>query len=387
MRDILRRDKGGENGACAGESAVAAYLEGALTAAERNRFEQHASLCTACQELIGLSIKMSEEAAGGEVVTAEATRSGRTVLFRLSIPVIGLAVAGLFVVAGVLVFRHAYKAEGGPPALQVADARLSTGEARKPAESPERVSPAFSDAGRPLAEKAQRAEEAPLPAASAIPLQQAKAAAAAPFKPAVPTKVVSAESDAVLAAQDQAAVRPAAPASSAVNEPAEERAARQAAAPAAEAVGAVGGVLGAPGGRSEAKFDQVRLGKETPPGGAGGVQRLRTALNVTPAREKGMPSATPPDPRQVLLNFAAETETRGKDEAARRAIGDRVFHARGSYWIDQNCMGLQDAEIVWITRGSSDFQSIIERYPGLQGLLEPGKSVLLSWEGKVYLVR
>lgn len=385
MRDIFRRRKAGEGGACADDDAVAAYLEGALTAAERRSFEQHASVCPNCQELIGISVKMSEEAAGAEAGVAELAPLRRTVLFRFSIPVIGLAVAGCFVVAGVVIFRHAYKAGNEAPVLQVADARLSSQVARKPAESSGQASPASSDAGRPLEQKAQRTEEVAVPAASVASLPRSKApAAAVPARPAIPLKQLSAESDASLVVQNQAAVRPPGPAVVAVNEPAEERGARQGAA--AAAVGVVGGVSGAPV-RSEARFDEVRLGKETSPRGAGEVQRLRTALSVAPAQEKGSPSAPPPDPRQVLLNFAAEAEAGKKDEAATQAVGDRIFHARGSYWIDQNCVDLQNAEIVWIARASSEFQSVIDRYPDLSRLLEPGKSVLLGWEGKVYLVR
>lgn len=383
MRDIFRHGKVGAGSACAGEGTVAAYFEGTLTAAERLSFEQHASVCLDCQELIGLTIKMSEEAAGREAEGADMAPSQRTVLFRLSIPVVGLAIAGFFVVAGVVVFRNAFKADRGAPALQVADARISSRDARKPPESSGQVSPASPDAGRSLAEKVRRTDETPLPSASVMPRQRAKALpAAAPAEVRVQAKQVSAEADAAVVAQNQAAVRPQAAPVPAVNEPTEERGARQGAAPAA--VGVVGGISGAPS-RAESRFDEVKLGRETSPRAAGEVQHLRTALSVTPGQEKGKLSIPPPDPREVLLNFAAEAVK--KDEAATQAIGDRVFHSRGSYWIDQNCVDLQSAEIVRIERDSSEFQVVIGRYPDLRRLLESGRSVLLSWEGKIYLIR
>src|SRR5688572_11453371 len=103
IRKSLSGVKSDPKGSCPDDNIVAAYLEGVLSSPEKSHFEEHASSCLNCQELVALSTKLldpeSDQLSPAKTLPYRVQRR----LFRFPIPALALL---LVAVAIGIIFRE-----------------------------------------------------------------------------------------------------------------------------------------------------------------------------------------------------------------------------------------------------------------------------------------
>lgn len=381
IRKTMQHRAGGDAGPCGDENILSAYLEGSLRAEERARFEEHVSNCLQCQEVLGLAMKLSEAAEALPPQTGAAAASQKTVLFRISIPLAGVVAALFLIIAGVVVFRDAYKTNHGVPPTQTADARLARPApeiAALPATSGSRLGKAESigAAAKPPQAESRRTSNAsaPLPAKA-----EPKPAGPDERKGVDALSLKQQETEALPARERQTDLGWRAPAPQPVKEPSETA---RPGVIGGVAGGAIGGVLPA------ADKDAQRLGREAAAVPATEESKeARAALGLRVAQDEKTPAAAVWSPKAVVFRFAEEGGQPKSRQSVVKLIKDRTFYDRDTYWVDGECAKAPASEIVEIKSDSQEFRDILASYPEIRQLLTPAKGVLLYWNGKICVLR
>jgi hypothetical protein len=91
---------GGAPSPCPDENLMAAYLDGVLSGQDRERFEDHASQCASCREVLAMAIEMAEQSSD-----APPLRAFRRPAFRFFIPATVAAGIVLAVATGILLLQ------------------------------------------------------------------------------------------------------------------------------------------------------------------------------------------------------------------------------------------------------------------------------------------
>jgi hypothetical protein len=365
----------GKGGACADENLLSAYLEGLLQADEKSRLERHASDCACCRKVLGLAMKMAESEVPARNEALEEAPTRTTVLFRVSIPVVGLAAVLFFVIAGAVVFRSAFKARQAAEPARIAAARTGAPEISQA--TPGEVQQHEKDTGlarpprveatvesRPAEVRAQARAESltPPPPVERALADQAK-------------KTAPKDAETAATAESRPQWQPVA---------ASELPAKAAKGAAAEPLaGPVGAILTAED-RTGSKDRKDAAAKPPEPQKAG----YRAAVLPAAAQEEKLAPPLQRSAYQVLRAFITERGKPAADEVAVRRVAGRVFHGRGEYWVDQDCARApRDAAIVEVGTDSPQYREIEVRDPEIARLMEPGKRILIFWEGTILLIR
>jgi hypothetical protein len=302
-------------------------------------------------------------------------------LFRISIPLAGVVAALFFVIAGVVVFRDAYRTDHGIPPTQTADVRL----ARPAPETVVQPGPPASRLGEAesisAAAKTPQAEPGRARGASA-PLKTR----AEPKQAGVDEKK---EAEALFSKQQATEPLPVrerqsdlgwrAPAAQPIREPSE-----------AARPGVIGGVLGGAIGGVPTAADKAeqRMGREAPAvPPTKESKEVRTAMGLQVAQPKNVMADAVSSLKEVVFRFAEESGQPKSKQSVVKLTKDRTFYDRGAYWVDGDCAKAPAAEIVEIKPDSQEFQDIVAYYPEIHQLLTPGKAVLLYWNGKICVLR
>ncbi len=317
-------------GGCADENTMAAYLESKLTPPEKAVFEAHVSDCSACQEVLGLALKLETQEIPSQEV-AEQT-DGKKLLFRFSVPipvVLGSLIA--IVLIGAVLFRVLQEsgrdrqapqsAELHIPAIQTEIAGQDT-----PAQAPVTNQEPLVQKGSAIAPQSSSNEAKEFASSERKRKMEtvAPAAAVSPAEPSAPgeTEVQKmAEADVPLLRGEESISRPS----------------------------------------IYAAQNRIATG---------------ATLNMAPIRTAS-DSATSPKDAIAQLGATANLEAAGS-----RRIGEKVFYLNSGYWIDRQCLGHQAEPIVEISYAAPEYQKILEQYPELRSL----RPVLVYWEGKNYLL-
>jgi len=350
MRKALAAYRDRPVGPCPDENILAAYLEMCLDQDERKSVESHASNCVACQELIGLALRLSEP--DTERAAAEAAKS-KKVLFHFSLPVSVLAMIVLTLVAGYLFFR--VLRESTP--YQTAP---HTAELRSPAKA-EGISAPKSQAVSPPKEKA------------APPEQQTKASAPEPHrsKARLTHKVTLPPPAAEIAVAREPAAQP-----PPVLEPRPPAAAQ---------------VLEAraEGGAADKSAVIATNLSESRPAVAGaaspGVARmdLAAARAEPPLRVQAVAQFSPEfTPRDAVLNLARLVPS-GRHTLLERKVKDRAFYFNSGYWIDGQCIEHPNGEFAEIKSDSADHEQIMKSLPDLRKM----RPAIVYWDAKNCIIR
>src|SRR5687768_18197553 len=140
IRKALAGIKPDPKGNCPDDNLVAAYLEGGLSAPERVYFEDHASNCVNCQELVALSTKLLDAENTQDLPAKTSPHRGRSVLFRFPLPALALL---LVAVAIGIIFREDKESPKQPansaPTLSASIDQAKSTEAPKLNQAPPRV--------------------------------------------------------------------------------------------------------------------------------------------------------------------------------------------------------------------------------------------------------
>jgi len=372
LRRHVRRDATG--GACAGfdADAASAYVEGALAASARARYEEHLAGCPSCRRgVVELSRQVPQEARLPVTGRAPArgTRAGirrwldLSAFVRWPWPVAAAGVAALLL-AALLVPLLTLRDSG---TQQVAQRSAPAAEIASPSQSPE-VTPAPSPSARAEA----RADR---PAGSA-------ADAAAKVDVLRTTRQAAKESDKEAASAGEARLL-------------------------------------------DSHADRVRMTQLGPPPDTSRIAELRVgtaqppppppAPAAAPAEEKkGTPNETSPAVRLVEPSPAAAGRAEGTSppvrarltpraaapkadaEAARpapwraqslsRKVGNKTFFFERDTWVDSEYQYDAKLPVERFVRDSEEFERVLAAQPVLKQFFDLGQ-VRVVWRGRVYEVR
>jgi hypothetical protein len=326
---------------CADENVMAAYLEGNLSAQEKAAFEDHASRCSSCQEILALSMKLQNPEAT-ERVSREKSAGKRT-LFRFSIPIPVLGGVAVIVLIVVL-FRFFSDSQQKLSTPQVA-------ELHSPAREAEVMKP-NAPIPEPMENKSNLVQEPPA-ARMSVPEEKLKGAALSevqtdrqtipPAAPIVKTEEAKTVESRDLVGETKVAELPATEVAAAAHSRSNEK-------------------LDAPSSLGAASDQMDKL------------QDL--ALNAV------LPPPPSLKPQKAKAAESAVLRTRS-DATGSRQIGEKVFYRDSGIWTDRQCAEHPDDPVIEIKNEAPDYKSILEQYPGLRDLL-PAK---IYWNGKTYLLR
>jgi hypothetical protein len=326
---------------CADENVMAAYLEGNLSVQEKAAFEEHASRCSSCQEILALSIKLQNPEATEQA--SQEKSAGKRTLFRFSIPIPVLGGVAAIVLIVVL-FRFFGDSQQKLSTPQVA-------ELHPPAREAEVMKP-NAPMPQPVENKSSLVSEPPA-ARISIPGEKLKGAVVSELqsdRQAIPSAapVVKTEEAKTVESRDL------------IGET------KVAEVPATE-------VAVAAHSRSNEKLDA--------PSAAGAASDQMDKLQNL-ALNAVLPP--PPSPRPQKAKAVESTVVRTRSDATgSRQIGEKVFYRDSGIWIDRQCAEHPNDPVVEIKSEATEYKSILEQYPELRDLL-PAK---IYWNGKTYLLR
>lgn len=325
IRRMLERGARSAGGACGGDDLMAAYLEGRLAEGERRRFEEHASGCPECLQVMGLAMKLAP--APGESGAAAAGRraAARKTLFRISIPLTAVAAAAVLVVAGTVVLYMVRDAGRAPVRIsEVRTAPLVEPDLPPPAQLARVAAPAAGGGSAP-------------PGAALTGVRDKSHAALEPASTPGAGKAVKAEPPAVMVPRE--------PQEAAL---------------------------------SRAQADEASAGEAIV---------IRALLAQAPGREQAAAPAAG-QAVQRMLPEQAENVARGDLRVPGKiAVKGRTFQDRGAYWVDDECAAMPGAEILEVRPDTKEYREIMASYPEIRSLLAGGKSVVLCLNGRIYVLR
>lgn len=380
IRRILHRRSDGSTGACPDENLFAAYLENRLAPPETARFEEHASNCSVCQEVLGLSLRLAQQETRAAV--AAASESGAS-LFRSSRLrlVLGAAFA---LTAGVILFQSARDSSLLPTKPQVAQRESKPGISGGPQaqlkslEAATAASDSISKLGTAVAGQKDAPEAAGMefrarvnpakPAAEALPA----APAAANVPETVPVQTFAKADAAKAAGTDLPEELP--PARKVTVQSAEMNTA------AAQANENRNRAMAVP------RQDAAQLQNQA-------VQQaaMQAPVGAAQSRAEG---AAPMDPTDQALLEARAAASRGqaselKDEKAaerQKKVAGRLFYRTSGYWVDGECLLRPNAPRRDIRKDSKEYSDMIAKEPALVEL-KGEVPVLVYWNGANCLIR
>jgi hypothetical protein len=400
IKKALGRRTSGAASSCPDENLLAAYLEHSLSDQEKSRLESHVSDCASCREVLALVMKTAAE----ELMPVGEIRSWREkkLFFRFSAPlaaaaalVLGIGMATLF-----LLTRELRK----PERTEVAQ---HTSPASVPASSP--IPQARRDASAPPVgpEKGSTPGQAPAPVAkmeaAADEMNRAKDKEGRAEEQRLPGEYAhSPEPERKVSMAERAALNEEA------NRPAEWEGKSEEGRGTAQARGEtssvkatggpVGGVVG--GILSPARTAEEPAAREVAPQAAvltadsGDVRTEAQDRVAKPAMKSqraalstASASAMESKLRDVIRRVAADEKAGKRSDSATRVIGGRTFELREGFWIDLKCMEDPDAELIELNPGSQELDEVRKAVPGLDELRRGGLPVLLSWSGRICVVR
>lgn len=337
IKKALEGRIGRDAGACPDQNTLAAYLEMRLDDAETRAVESHASNCSACQETIGLALRLSEPE-GGLPAEEAADASGKRLLFHFSLPISMVAMLLLAVGAGFLFYR--VTRDSGSKVPQTAQLRLPPQAVGISAEKP------------PLANPPKEKTEtmAVRPAAT-------KLAAPAPGTSSAPRAAAD-----VVVPQQLPAMEPAAPSAP------ELEIQRKLAGAAIDRNAATSGA-------------EYQSGNVTAPAAGFGEARLAASARSEPAMkvqsvsQRGLESAPPDAVRKLAVLIYS-----GRDKGVEKRVSDRTFYLISGYWIDAQCIEHSSAEYEEMKPESADYGQILKLFAEI-------RPAVIYWSGKNFVLR
>jgi hypothetical protein len=300
-----------QDGVCPDANQLAEYIESRCARAERLRIEDHLAGCDACQEVLALSLKLSEPD-GIREPALHPEVSERRILFRLTFPISALA-AVLIIVIGVFLLRTVWH---HPVVIQTANVIPPN---RPSPETPTLV--AETNPAQPEAKGAGSADSPRKAKAATVPPQKLermewKAATAEP-PASTPAPAQAPKEEPVLAAESREINRELQAQNASQNIAHLQRVDnaqqfRAAAAP----TGVVGGV-------------------------AGGIQAKSDR-------------AVSNEPVASFLQLDRQV----RQELVQRVASGRTFYQWRGYWIDGSCLENPGAPVIWLSRQDPEFADL-----------------------------
>ena len=340
---------------CPDDNTVAAYLDAALTPEQKSGFEQHASTCASCRELLGLAISLG----GPEVapVVEPAAELGRRPLWNWRIhPATALAVLSIIAVGAAVLLVRTGKQE--PPkqiASVQAPARTESTDTLSAHLSENRAAQdkaVIEERREPQAPALRRVKERSVPQAPAAsaPVGEFKSKAPAEAESGQPAAVVPMQTGAVGAAKAVAGPPP-----SGKEEP--------------------GGAA-----RRDATVSEEMALQE--------VSQLNAADESRPAAAPSRPAAYrwAPGPLPAEAIRTLGEADRSAIPYPRQTVGELLFYRVGAYWIDSRCIDGRQAPVLELKSDSSELRSILSSLPDLSRLKAAGVRVMVSHEGKTWVL-
>ncbi len=349
---------------CPDDNTIAAYLDSALPREQRSAFEEHASRCPSCREVLGLAL--SAGAPSEPATRAAAAAHGVSPLNWLWRPAFATAALALVAVVAALVLVRT----GKEPSFKQEEVAQSQVPA-PPAES-RKDAPAQGPSARLSAERYRAVSPDTAP-------KETQAVVRDHEKPA---DEMPAASEAKGDLREQNELRPpAAPAASV----APKDAVTDTGAVGATATGVVAGASpSAPGPqdvrREAAVSGELAMQKSARLSAAGAHPQPALA----PARSVSLRQAAGMAPAGAVRDLASADPT--ANPYPRRAAGDITFYRVEDYWVDGRCARNPEAPVVEAREGSPELRSLLGALPDLSALKGPGTRVVVCHDGKIWVL-
>ncbi len=313
------------------ENTVAAYLEDRLDSSERADFENHASDCALCQEILALSMKIQETEPAAQTVGEVSSR--KNVFFRLLKPVPVLGTVFICALLLMLFYGVLDDSQQKLQKSQVAEVRAPAREAQTEEPSAFRgdLEPDQADLKR-----AKKSLNAPL-----LEKRMEETASLLPKEPRASDEIASRPS-----ISNEIASPPPAVSAMRIRETEPQEVAIQ-------------------------KADEGIPHRGEQPISPPVLSAAKSQISFA----QGLGQAAFPEDKTEKMEQA--------ETAKSKKLGDKNFYPVSGYWMDKECTEHPEAEILEITSKEPEFESILARYPELADLLP----VCIYWEGKNYVLR
>ncbi len=344
---------------CPDDNTIAAYLDSTLGREQKSVFEEHASTCPACRELLGLAMGFGAPA---DPIVTPASSAPRGMpwhwLFRPAFATAALAVVAL--VAAVVLFRtgaeqpskqerfpsaQAPAAPKPPVPVQVPEtlsARLSTGQNRAalPGEAAKQTQPSNDSRVKDLAAQAALGSES----------KGDRPAEGKPQQPAAPAGAMDA----------------------------------------ATMAGTIGGVS-APTGPPLPTAGPERVRRDAAVSEEMEVQRVARLATAeaprsapTPARSVALRQVAGQSAADAVRSLAAAGPA--SIPYPLQTVGEISFYRVGAYWVDRRCSQNPEAPVIEVAADSPELRSILDGLPDLAVLKTPGTRLLVYHGEKTWLL-
>lgn len=365
---------------CADENIIAAYLERRLSPPETAAFEEHASQCASCQEILALSMKLQVPEALAQAAEEKSTRKRTLFHFSIPIPVLGSALVVIILVAVLFrIFNESPKDISGLQTAELHTPARETESMKRSSSTPvpmESKKDDFSE--HPATDTSVLAEKSDQQTKPEFKDMEAEARFAPP--PALKAKGEGAMEESspqkligttTFRAQDKLDMPPAS----------SDRKTERASVPSATPI-----IEGEPA--KTAKLPAAEMASATPPP-VKGRENKPLSSEAALGRTDKLGDLTFDAALSSSLQKQKEKKVALKPARARlgagesRRVGDKVFYRDSGIWIDRQCTQHPNDAIMEITNKDTDFKMILQQYPELRDLL-PAK---IYWNSKIYILR
>jgi hypothetical protein len=423
IRRVLKQKTDALPGACPDANELSAWMESRLNSREVDRFEDHVSRCTDCQQALALSMQLAEpEPVAAKTMVSPPIFSYRSSSIRLAFAAVLVVVVGVLLYQSTRQFtevrglpdiasnRAPAVASGGPAAAMrspgsSAETALASNAVAQAPGAPQRLSEEEAKAGTQIrasrSSQARVSAEVPKKATADelgdLALQKNKAvdAVAAPPIPANEPKTVP------LAAAPPPANQISLPLSTSnsisnsimnVEIPPVQQATGQMAQ--AQAGRGGGGGRGRAAAAQQAAVQQTQqanvqqatVTQQASAVGRAEAQQMRMTLDAAPAEARTAREAdvAAPKVRQALEEARLLLAKTGKKPATKK-IGSRIFYRTANFWVEAESVAHAEAAMREMARDSQEFRDILAKEKKLSDLKDV--PVLLYWNAANCLIR
>ena len=354
IRKTLAEGDVSEPGKCPDDSRIAAYFDSRLRPEENAEFEAHAARCTACREVLALSMRLGEET--GEAQHA-LPRRDRKVLFHVAIPVSALALLVVASGIGILYYRTIRNTNKAPAEAQTADLRVST--------SPRDTAPLSRAPEREALESSASPQQSKIK--KGVPESQ-RGYPSKEFSPPVPE---IAKDEVLAEAGKEAAMEQHGKLDAPVTLQAASTEMK------AESAAAGGAPAAGRGTISEPRVSATRL--HTP---------QTTATDTQPDAEgESRLKKSAASAESTPAGYGQEASRKPRSDRAgapvTKRIGDRTFVRTPDMWVDNECEKHPDIPVVEILPDSEEYADILKSYPELRYF----RPAMIFWKERKLLLR
>ena len=339
IRKSLSGIKSDPRGSCPDDNIVAAYLEGVLSSPEKSHFEEHASSCLNCQELVALSTKLLDPESDQLSPAKTLPHRGQRGLFRF--PITALALLLVTVAIGIIFREERSK--------------------QREAENTPTLSASSAPKDQVTSTEAPKLDQAPPPRAAGEQAARGKAKERS-------------DKSGLRDSEKPAAVPPVSePKSAVLRDGPDDFRTREKRSETLAGLKKNEG-FAVPTARTGGLEMQT-----LPVGQAGGEVSLRNAIAGLSQQRRQQEGDS---------NKAAQSADRVAIVGGnvQRVIGKRVFQLASGYWIDTQCAEHPGSDIVEINAESPEYVDIRRESPEIEELRTSGVPIMVYSKSKIYVI-